>query len=270
MSRFLAPPPSGAIPGKKRKVSISDEEKKRKKKEYESNRPDRQYSKKWEKDYPWLQFDGAMMTCKTCSEHFDNKNNNPFVNGTTNFRSSTVSDHAESQSHKKAVLVVKAKGQSSVQKLQSEAGRALKNIKSAELHRLTYLFRNAHAIAKQNRPLSDYKWLCEIDMAKGLEIGTTYINEHAVRSFIHSIAQVEKDATTAALGECNFFSFMMDGTLDISGEEQETIYVRYSKHGKVVDRFLNMSSPESTCALDLYNHTLEVFKGHGVDKGKSK
>ena len=33
----------------------------------------------------------------------------------------------------------------------SEAGKTLKLLKSSEVHRLAYLFRNAHAIAKQNR-----------------------------------------------------------------------------------------------------------------------
>lgn len=63
---------------------------------------------------------------------------------------------------------------------------------------------------------------------------------------------------------------MMDGTLDISGEEQETIYVRCSNSGKVTERFLHIGTPESTCALDLYNYTLDIFEKHGLDKGRSK
>jgi hypothetical protein len=52
----------------------------------------------------------------------------------------------------------------------SEAGKTLKLLKSSEVHRLAYLLKNAHAIAKQNRPLTDYKWLCQVDKSKGLDI----------------------------------------------------------------------------------------------------
>jgi hypothetical protein len=54
-------------------------------------------------------------------------------------------------------------------KMVSEAGKTLKLLKSSEVHRLAFLFRNAHAIAKQNRPLTDYKWLCQVDKSKGLD-----------------------------------------------------------------------------------------------------
>ena len=74
----------------------------------------------------------------------------------------------------KAIVVLSAKGKSTTEKIVSEAGKTLNLLKSSEVHRLAYLFRNAHAIAKQNRPLTDYKWLCHIDKSKGLDIGNTY------------------------------------------------------------------------------------------------
>ena len=63
----------------------------------------------------------------------------------------------------------------------SEAGKTLKLLKSL----------NAHAIAKQNRPLTDYKWLSQVDKSKGLDIGNTYQTEHA-RDFIGCIAKYER------------------------------------------------------------------------------
>jgi hypothetical protein len=38
----------------------------------------------------------------------------------------------------------------------------------AEVHRLAYLFRNAHAIAKQNRPLTDLNGCAKLPNSKGL------------------------------------------------------------------------------------------------------
>jgi hypothetical protein len=78
----------------------------------------------------------------------------------------------------KAIVALSAKGKSTTEKMVSEAGKTVELLKSSEVHRLAYLFRNAHVIAKQNRPLTDYKWLCQVD------IGNTYQTEHAAREYV--------------------------------------------------------------------------------------
>ena len=128
------------------------------------------------------------------------------------------------------------------------------------MHRLSYLFRNAHAIAKQNRSLTDYKLLCQVDKSKGLDIGNTYQTEHAAHDFIGCIAKYERDTTVTLLKESPFISFMMDGTTDISGDEQETIYIQSSLMGKVTEIFLHIGSPESTTSVDLYEYFIAVIK----------
>ena len=92
----------------------------------------------------------------------------------------------------KAIVALSAKGKSTTEKMVSEAGKTLKLLKTSEVHRLAYLFRNVHAIAKQNRPLTDYKWLCQVDKYKGLDIGNTYQTEHAARDFIGCKAKYER------------------------------------------------------------------------------
>ena len=78
----------------------------------------------------------------------------------------------------KAIVALSDKGKLTTGKWVSEAGKTLKLLKSSEVHRLAYLLKNAHVIAKQNRPLTDYKWLCQVDKSKGLDIGNTYQTEH--------------------------------------------------------------------------------------------
>jgi hypothetical protein len=91
----------------------------------------------------------------------------------------------------KAIVALSAKGKSTTEKMVSDAGKTLKLLKSSEAHRLAYLFRNAHAIAKQNRPLTDYKWLCQVDKSKWLDISNTYQTEHVAHDFIGCIAKYE-------------------------------------------------------------------------------
>lgn len=51
--------------------------------------------------------------------------------------------------------------------------------------------------------------------------------------FIETIAKSEKQAVLKLLDSSRFFSFMMDGSTDISGDEQETIYLRTCLKGRV-------------------------------------
>ena len=69
----------------------------------------------------------------------------------------------------------------------TEAGKALLKLQHAQRTKLLSLFRNAHAIAKQNRPLTDFIWLGQLDIAKGSESGTTYLNAHKAKEFIGEI-----------------------------------------------------------------------------------
>jgi hypothetical protein len=120
-----------------------------------------------------------VMTCTTCIEFFQSdKISNPFISSCSNLRASAVTDHEQSKTHMKAIVALSAKGKSTTEKMVSEAGKTVELLKSSEVHRLAYLFRNAHVIAKQNRPLTDYKWLCQVD------IGNTYQTEHVAREYV--------------------------------------------------------------------------------------
>ncbi|KAJ8303745.1 hypothetical protein KUTeg_018668 [Tegillarca granosa] len=84
---------------------------------------------------------------------------------------SAVTDHEKCKSHLAAVEKNLAKSRTTSQIRQAEAGRALRKLKDAEIGRLRYLVRNVHAVIKGNRPLTDFNWLCELDKAKGLDLG---------------------------------------------------------------------------------------------------
>ena len=79
---------------------------------------------------------------------------------------------------------------------QSDADRAILMMNRAAFTKLTFLFRNAHYVAQSNRPYSDYVSLCQLDKAKGTDIGDTYITEKSCQKFVNAIAydrQKEQD-----------------------------------------------------------------------------
>ncbi|XP_052222662.1 zinc finger protein 862-like isoform X2 [Dreissena polymorpha] len=262
----------GAKPGKKGK--LTDDKKKEKAKEYESRRVERSFQSKWKNERDWLEYDEETKTmfCTCCRANSQFRSvsvkGNTFVEGSCNFRHSAIVDHEKSTPHEKALRMSKTTPLTPSELKTTEAGNALKMLQAAERNKLCYLFRNVHAIAKNNRPISDYKWLCELDIAKQIEIGSTYINDHAAVNFIHHIAKVELSHTEKQCKAVPFLSFLMDGTTDISGSEQETLYLRYSKTGNVTERFLNTSSPKSTTSADLYDHVIDVLKQTNIDKDK--
>ena len=95
------------------------------------------------------------MICTTCIEFVQSdKISNPFISSCSNLRaSSAVTDHEQFKTHMKAIVILSTKGKSTTEKMVSEAEKSLKLLKSSEVHRFAYLFRNAHDITKQNRPL---------------------------------------------------------------------------------------------------------------------
>lgn len=228
--------------------------------------------------HDWLTYDNekGVMTCSVCIQNgniqrtSNLKGQNKFLEGCSNFRISTILDHETSTSHKAAVSAISAKvaaAKSGGNLRSTEAGKAYLALKQAERTRLLYLFRNIHAVMKNNRPITDYKWLCQLDLAKGLDIGHTYFNNKAALQFVKAIAAVEIDKTVEMINAAPFFSVMMDGSTDITGDEQEAVYVRMSYKGKPIERFLGIGSPVDTTSKQLEVLLLEMLTSFGIDTG---
>ena len=216
------------------------------------------------------------MTCKVCTKHSSRQtstssssanltNTNKFLTGCTNFRISTIEDHETSAMHRNAIAIETAKSAlaSASDIRATDAGKALMSLKTAEKARIMYLMRNAHAVIKHNRPISDYTWPCMLDRTKELDIGQTYLNNKAALEFIKAFAAVESNKTVKILQNANFFSIMMD----ISGDEQEVLYIRMGVGGRPLERFLAIGSPYSTQSKDLEEFVLNKFDENGIDKG---
>lgn len=129
----------GAMPGKRRKKT--DEEKRMRQKEYEDNRKKRTFNEKWQEQRSWLEFDAdqGKMFCTECKEYYGRKGDaddkNQFLNGSTNFRLSSVDDHGKSKVHLKAHDFVLNRLKTLEEKMQSKAGKALSQLQTAERSR---------------------------------------------------------------------------------------------------------------------------------------
>ncbi|XP_059201277.1 zinc finger protein 862-like [Centropristis striata] len=121
-------------------------------------------------------------------------------------------------------------------------------MKTSQLERMAPLFRNVHAIGKKMRPFSDYVWMCEVDEQKGLAVGKTYRNAKQAPAFMHSIAEVERKKVEVEMSASKFISIMVDGSTDSSVMEEELLYVRSSRAGKVKVQFVGIQALEKADA----------------------
>ena len=134
--------------------------------------------------------------------------------------------------------------------------------------KLRLLFRNPHALAKNKKSLSDFKWLCDLDEAKGLTVGATYRNIKACRTFTKFIAETAQDQIADDLKQAKFVSVTSDGATDSSITEQEIVFARYSNQGQPTTKFVGLRQPVSPNARGLYKATciMEALEGVGLNE----
>jgi hypothetical protein len=66
-------------------------------------------------------------------------------------------------------------------------------MKQLAVKQLMLKFKTVHYLGKKGRPFTDYETICELDEAKGLNIGTQYRNDKAAATFSHYIAEAERE-----------------------------------------------------------------------------
>lgn len=86
------------------------------------------------------------------------------------------------------MLMKKAKTES---RYESDAAKIVQTLNKENFDKLNKMFRTCHALVKNNRPLIDFNWLCQLDEMKGLKIGNTYRNSSSAKTFIEAIAENE-------------------------------------------------------------------------------
>ena len=121
------------------------------------------------------------------------------------------------------------------------AEKVLMVLNKQQIERLKHLFRTCHALAKNSRPFTDYLWLRELDAQKGVDIGTTNRNDKAAQTFTHYIGEVVRLEMEAHFNEAHFFAPL---STDKSVIEQEIVYVRVAKQGRVKEQFVSLEHVE--------------------------
>ena len=126
-------------------------------------KPIRKFNQKWFLNQAggkrtWLQYNEGAMFCSVCRSHAKEKSRgNAFVVGCKSMKIESVISHEQSACHRDCTAIFKAK---SVPLEKAAPVQALIKLSDGNRQKMSLLFHNAHAIAKQARPYTDYVWMC--------------------------------------------------------------------------------------------------------------
>ncbi len=201
------------------------------KKDYENKKRKRQFIPSWSKEFTWLDFNEVqnVMVCHLCVEFptYADKES-PFYKGTTStFRKSSIKTHAKSKAHASCVLAKKAKENPQ----NTPMATAVAKLNKENFEILKTLFRTAYYVAKEEVALVKFRSLCKLQMANGVDVKNTYMNDHACRNFIGAMAHVHRADMISQIENSRFLSVLSDGSTDRSIIEQELVYVRFCAMG---------------------------------------
>ena len=99
------------------------------------------------------------MICDVCQKYAP-LNSSQFIEGCKSQKVDSVSKHEKSKVHQKSVAIAAAKSKPAHQ---SEAGEIVITLKKEIYTKLDTKFRTVHGMIKHNRPITDFKWICDLD-----------------------------------------------------------------------------------------------------------
>ena len=161
------------------KKKLSDDQILVRNKEYDQKKRRRFYDPKWNEEFKWfyceVNSDGKeQLFCHACkfTQGSTARKEDAFISGCDSIRLFSIRRHNETKAHICANAVWKANTTNKVEN--SPAVQIMEKMNSQQTKRLQILFYTCHGLAKHTRPFTDYIWHCEVDEAKGMDIGNTY------------------------------------------------------------------------------------------------
>ena len=248
----------------------------------------RKYNKKWEKDFPWLEYDqnyeGAF--CKVCRKrelHSQQKTGGAWI--TKPFKNwkkavEKMKAHSKSDNHirhtEEEVLAARMRKEGSVlQQLhvigEQEKVKHRKGIKA--------LLRCTHFLTRQHIPhTTNFTKLVDLiiscggeDLKKFIDTASrnaTYSSTDAVHDFIEAIGTWVDESQLYQLQNASFFSLMADECTDIATIEELSIFCRWMEDGKPVEHFMDIIPLKKADAESIYSLLVDWLTKRNIQLGK--
>ena len=185
---------------------------------------EKRFQNKWLSDFPWLLYDSEKnsMTCSLCIKH---KKHNSFTDINKNFRTSTLTRHADSSDHKAAVLADSMTG---------DLQRSVKHIFDEKESSVLSALKVVYWMAKEDISITKYDSLLNLlenldcPNISGLKCGksVSYSSDKSATELMEALAYVARKSVDICLEKSPFISLLCDESTDISVDKKLIIYAR--------------------------------------------
>jgi hypothetical protein len=202
-----------------------------------------------------------------------------YVEGTDNLRSSSFKDHACTEMHKKAMVLLKRQQSTNVVEYAPIAKAILgPKIDSVESERLRKKFDVAYVIAKESLAFSKMPVLVNMEERHGVDVGTKHKGDHACAEFVQFIAADLKEKLMSHVNSVKFFSVQCDASTDAGNVEEEMFIVLYfdsqldspDRKVRVRDRFLTVRHLVAGTGVGLFKCLERALDYMNVENWRSR
>lgn len=152
--------------------------------------------------------------------------------------------------------------------------RALHALPEDDRKRLRNKFEIAYFVATEKISFKKYPKLCQLEAKHGVDIGATYTNEVAGRSFVHYMAEAKRCEVVDILGKADSFSLLLDGSTDKGIHDNELVLAVWcdpdGKDERIHTRmsFFKVIQPDSVSGSGLFQvleRALQSLGIHAID-----
>jgi hypothetical protein len=234
----------------------------------------------------WLKYDASgqsfvqSLKCSVCIQFQDKlqgmRNFKPsYIEGSRNLRASSFKDHAASDMHARAMLLLRKDSSASVADY-APIAKALHKLDQASEAILCKKFEVSYFIAKQNLAFVKMGPLCELLERQGTSLGQGYKNDKACATFVHYIAADQRLKLLDTLSRLKFFCLQSDASTDSGNIEEELFLIfyfdPYTSYGKVCvqDKFLAVRQPNRCTGLGLFECFESAMEYVGLSDWKDR
>lgn len=201
-----------------------------------------------------------------------------WIDGSSNHKTSNITDHANSDQHKSAMMHLRkdqAKSRNEPITSYSHIARSLLSspMDPAVRERVEKKFDISFVLAKEHIPFLKYKAIHELEERHGVDLGVAYKNRDSALNFVHYIAESQRRQFHVSLAscDCHFYSVLMDGSTDKGRVENELFVILFCKRDNTVQevrtcaRYFCVLEPTRADADGLIESLSGALKSMGIE-----
>ena len=221
-----------------------------------------------------------LLWCEACRTQEDKitgmKNSAAWIFGSSNQKISNVVYHVTSEQHRAAMVQVhvtaaKASNQPVTAYMYSPIACNLLVMDETVKGHIKRKFDICYMMAKESRSFRKYPALHELEKHHGVDLGFAYKTGVYAQTFTHYIAESQHQSFLEDFSTIQFYSFLMDSSIDAGNVKDELLLVQYCTEDATVQemrscvRYISLEVPSKGNTDGLIECVAKPLKTLGID-----